>query len=107
MAPDEPTSAPVMIRAVFSRVNPMPAAAHPEYELSMETTTGMSAPPMGMMISTPMANASRVRSPERDVRLRAAEPHRERHEQYPEDGVEEVLSREHDRVGRRRAPGAW
>ena len=28
----------------------------------METTTGMSAPPMGMMISTPIAKASRVRS---------------------------------------------
>src|SRR6476659_2067695 len=31
----------------------MPAAAHPEYELSMERTTGISAPPIGMMISTP------------------------------------------------------
>ena len=28
----------------------------------METTTGMSAPPMGMMISTPIAKASSVRS---------------------------------------------
>ena len=28
----------------------------------METTTGMSAPPMGMMISTPIANASNVSS---------------------------------------------
>ena len=53
MAPEEPTSAPVMISAVLPRVKPMPAAAHPDYELSMEMTTGMSAPPIGTMISTP------------------------------------------------------
>ena len=35
----------------------MPAAAQPEYELSIEITTGMSAPPIGMMMSTPSANA--------------------------------------------------
>jgi hypothetical protein len=33
IAPEEPTNAPVMISALFSRVNPIPAAAHPEYEL--------------------------------------------------------------------------
>src|SRR5256885_14492044 len=60
MAPDEPTSAPVMISAVLPRVKPMPAAAHPEYELSIEITTGMSAPPMGMMISTPSASDDSV-----------------------------------------------
>ena len=53
MAPDEPTSAPVMMSAMFDSVKPMPAAAQPEYELSIDTTTGMSAPPMGMMIKTP------------------------------------------------------
>ena len=30
IAPDDPTSAPVMMKAVFSKVNPIPAAAHPE-----------------------------------------------------------------------------
>ena len=45
-----------MISAVFSSVKPMPAAAQPEYELSMEMTTGMSAPPIGMMMSTPSRN---------------------------------------------------
>ena len=54
MAPEEPTSAPVTINAEFCNVNPMPAAAQPEYELSIEMTTGMSAPPIGMMIRTPM-----------------------------------------------------
>ncbi len=39
---------------------PMPAAAQPEYELSIDTTTGMSAPPIGMMMSTPSANAMTV-----------------------------------------------
>ena len=29
--PDEPTRAPVIIKAEFSSVNPIPAAAHPEY----------------------------------------------------------------------------
>src|ERR1700722_323319 len=53
IAPDEPTSAPVMISAELPSVKPMPAAAQPEYELSIEITTGMSAPPIGMMINTP------------------------------------------------------
>ena len=56
MAPDEPTSAPVMISAMLPSVKPMPAAAHPEYEFSIDTTTGISAPPIGMMISTPISS---------------------------------------------------
>ncbi len=38
----------------------MPAAAQPEYEFSIDTTTGMPAPPIGMMISTPSTNAIAV-----------------------------------------------
>ena len=30
IAPDDPTRAPVIINAVFSKVKPIPAAAHPE-----------------------------------------------------------------------------
>ena len=30
IAPEDPTSAPVIIKAVFSKVKPIPAAAHPE-----------------------------------------------------------------------------
>jgi hypothetical protein len=30
MAPDEPTSAPVMISRLFDKVKPMPQAAQPE-----------------------------------------------------------------------------
>ncbi len=51
-----------MISAELPSVKPMPAAAQPEYELSIEITTGMSAPPIGMMISTPNRKAARVSS---------------------------------------------
>ena len=30
MAPEDPTKAPVIIKAVFSNVNPIPAAAQPK-----------------------------------------------------------------------------
>src|SRR5262249_61505598 len=56
IAPEEPTSAPVMISAEFPSVKPMPAAAQPEYELSIEITTGISAPPIGMMIKMPSSS---------------------------------------------------
>ena len=53
-APEEPTNAPVIINAVFSSVKPIPAAAHPEYEFSMEITTGISAPPIGIINKKPI-----------------------------------------------------
>ena len=54
IAPDEPTKAPVIINAVFSRVNPIPAAAQPEYEFYIEITTGISAPPIGIINKNPI-----------------------------------------------------
>ena len=45
---------PVIINAVFSKVNPIPAAAQPEYELSIEITTGISAPPIGIINKKPI-----------------------------------------------------
>jgi len=57
---DEPTSAPVMINARLPSVKPMPAAAQPEYELSIDTTTGMSAPPIGMISVTPTTSESAI-----------------------------------------------
>ena len=60
IAPDEPTSEPVMISARLPRVKPMPAAAQPEYEFSIDTTTGMSAPPIGMMIRPPSTSDART-----------------------------------------------
>ena len=44
----------------FCSAKPMPAAAQPEYELSIEITTGMSAPPIGTIRRKPIANASSV-----------------------------------------------
>src|SRR5260370_42627390 len=45
MAPDEPTSAPVMMRAEFPGEEATPAAAPPAYDVSSETTDGLAAPP--------------------------------------------------------------
>tara|TARA_B000000532_G_scaffold187632_1_gene153667 strand:- start:60 stop:296 length:237 start_codon:yes stop_codon:yes gene_type:complete len=56
IAPDDPTSAPVIIKAVFSKVNPIPAAAHPEYEFNIDITTGISAPPIGIISRKPIKN---------------------------------------------------
>ena len=53
IAPDEPTRAPVIIKAVFSKVKPIPAAAQPEYEYNIEITTGISAPPIGIINKIP------------------------------------------------------
>ena len=46
-----------MMSAELPSVKPMPAAAQPEYELSIEMTTGMSAPPIGMIIRMPSSSA--------------------------------------------------
>src|SRR6056300_1380502 len=54
IAPYEPTNAPVIIKAVFSKVKPIPAAAQPEYEFSIEITTGISAPPIGIINKKPI-----------------------------------------------------
>ena len=54
IAPDDPTRAPVIISAVFSSVKPIPAAAQPEYEFNIDITTGMSAPPIGIINRKPI-----------------------------------------------------
>ena len=56
IAPEEPTSAPVIISARLPKVKPKAAAAQPEYEFSIETTTGMSAPPIGIINRKPIKN---------------------------------------------------
>ena len=53
MKPDAPSSAPAMISSLLLSTNPIAAAESPAYELSSEITVGMSAPPIGMIISTP------------------------------------------------------
>ena len=56
IAPEEPTNAPVIIKAVFSNVKPIPAAAQPEYEFNIDITTGISAPPIGIINKNPIKN---------------------------------------------------
>ena len=53
IAPEAPTRAPVIINKLLLNVKPIPQAAQPEYELSIEITTGMSAPPIGMTTRKP------------------------------------------------------
>src|SRR6056300_2008863 len=60
IAPEDPTKAPVIINAVFSRVKPMPAAAQPEYEFNIEITTGISAPPIGIINKNPIKNETPI-----------------------------------------------
>jgi hypothetical protein len=56
IAPDDPTSEPVTIITLLPNVNPIPHAAQPEYEFNIDITTGISAPPIGMMIRIPIRN---------------------------------------------------
>ena len=51
-----------MMSRLFASVNPVAVAAQPEYEFSMDTTTGMSAPPIGRMSNTPSVSASKMRA---------------------------------------------
>jgi hypothetical protein len=60
IAPEEPTRAPVIINAVFSNVNPIPAAAQPEYEFNIEITTGISAPPIGIIKRNPIKKEIKI-----------------------------------------------
>ena len=46
----------MIIKAVFYNVKPIPAAAQPEYEFNIEITTGMSAPPIGIIKRIPTKN---------------------------------------------------
>ena len=58
MKPDDPSSAPAVMSTLFSSTKPMATADRPAYEFSSEITVGMSAPPIGMISSTPNASDS-------------------------------------------------
>lgn len=51
-----------MMSSELLSMKPAAAAAHPEYELSMETTTGMSPPPIAATRWSPSASATTVMS---------------------------------------------
>ena len=55
--PEAPTSMPATISAVLSSAMPAAAADRPVKAFSVEITTGMSAPPIGVTASTPKAPA--------------------------------------------------
>ncbi len=54
--PDAPTKLPATIKTLFPIMKPVKAAAIPDRELSRETTTGISAPPIGNTIVIPRIN---------------------------------------------------
>ena len=56
--PEDPTSEPAMISELLSSTKPAPAAESPVNAFSIEITTGMSAPPTGMISSTPNTSAA-------------------------------------------------
>src|ERR1041385_4107667 len=53
MKPDAPSSDPEMMRMTLPSAKPVAHDARPEYELSSATTTGMSAPPIGITSRRP------------------------------------------------------
>ncbi|GGJ07041.1 hypothetical protein GCM10010121_016870 [Streptomyces brasiliensis] len=57
MVPDAPTIMPATISAVLSSAGPVAAADSPVKALSSDTTTGMSAPPIGSTTITPSTAA--------------------------------------------------
>jgi hypothetical protein len=57
ISPEAPTRDPLIIRALLLIKNPVAAAAIPEYEFRREITTGISAPPIGIVRPIPKINA--------------------------------------------------
>ena len=53
ISPAAPTIEPAIIRTLFPITKPVKAAAIPDIEFRRLTTTGMSAPPIGITNSTP------------------------------------------------------
>ena len=56
--PDAPTNDPEIINTGLPKTNPAPAPAIPEYEFNRATTTGISAPPIGITINIPKIRES-------------------------------------------------
>ena len=53
MRPDVPSSAPATISSLLLSTKPIAAADRPAYAFRIAITVGMSAPPIGMISSTP------------------------------------------------------
>tara|TARA_B100001540_G_C15664347_1_gene577086 strand:+ start:681 stop:935 length:255 start_codon:yes stop_codon:yes gene_type:complete len=53
ISPEAPTNEPATISTLFPIIKPVNAAAIPEKEFNKETTTGISAPPIGKTMIIP------------------------------------------------------
>ena len=86
---------PATISAVLSSAMPAAAALRPVKALSVEMTTGMSAPPIGSTASTPSAPAASRISQNSDLRLGAGGDHdrERRRDQRGEPGVDRARDR--------------
>ena len=107
MKPDDPSSAPAVMSILFSSTNPIATADSPAYEFRSEMTVGMSAPPIGMISSTPKtsdstmiaANAGQYAGIDREIDAR-------RDRQREQRQIDEVLVAIGDRPRRDRSPAA-
>ena len=62
ISPAAPTIEPAMISTLLPITKPVNAAAIPDIEFSRLTTTGISAPPIGITKSTPSKQESETRA---------------------------------------------
>ena len=60
--PEAPTREPATINTELFIMNPVKAAAIPDSELSRETTTGISAPPIGNTNSIPRTDDTAIKA---------------------------------------------
>ncbi len=70
MLPEAPTRAPAMMSPTLLMTNPAIATAVPVKALRSEITTGMSAPPIGMTMITPMTSEAMRDPDQREVTVR-------------------------------------
>ena len=108
--PEAPTSVPLMMSALLLEHEPGGRDRQsPVNELSSEITTGMSAPPIGITMSTPNASAHAEQRVERAARRRAeprAQPIESPAAISEQQAVDDLLQRRGDRRSRRSGPAA-
>ena len=105
--PRRTTSAPVMMSARFWIVKPMPAAAQPRKAVQSDATTGMSAPPIGMMIQEAQPQRQRRGPAEDDLAAGGDERDDDHQQQQPRSEVQLVLAGELQWRSASSAPEVW
>ena len=87
-----------MISALLSSTKPAPAADSPVNAFSIEITTGMSAPPTGMISRTPNSSAAHSISDEQALALLAGGQVDDQEDDAEQQAaVDELVAGEHDR----------